>query len=342
MDRIRKLLYELVQIPGPSGFEGRVGERIRELIRPSVDWAELDAMGNLLAEKAGPEGAPVLMLMAHMDEISMVVTGVNGGRVAFDYVGTINPVVAVGQPVRILSEDGDISGVVSAPIVHLNESMGDLWIDVGLVGSSVLPGDPICFDTVPRWLDRDQTVLAAKAIDDRSGCAALIELAGRLMDKSIDARIVYAFTVQEEVFARGAQHAAKNLKPDWTIAVDNGFAAPPGGDHGDALQLGEGPIIRRFETIKPQRGTHIAFYDQELVRALRRCADKLELPYQVDARFNLYTDAAGVALANLDAKCASVSTPRRYAHSAIEVAHLGGIKRTIDLLEAFVLDKWSR
>ena len=45
------LLCELVQIPGPSGFESRVTARLKELIQPYVDEVRIDKIGNLIAKK---------------------------------------------------------------------------------------------------------------------------------------------------------------------------------------------------------------------------------------------------------------------------------------------------
>ncbi len=180
MDQIREDLLDLVQIPGPSGFEAPVAEWISEKIQPYVSNVEIDGMGNLLAVKKGAPGSPVFMIMAHTDEVSMVVTYAGDGFVRFDYVGSINPAVVVGQPVRVLTQSGPIPGVVCSPSVHLSQSLAELWIDVGPRVGRVEPGDPIIFDTTPRWLDDEEKVLATKAADDRTGCAVLIDTARRL------------------------------------------------------------------------------------------------------------------------------------------------------------------
>ena len=49
MEALRKDLLDLVRIPGPSGFEQAVAEKIQERIGPHVSSVEADKMGNLIA-----------------------------------------------------------------------------------------------------------------------------------------------------------------------------------------------------------------------------------------------------------------------------------------------------
>ena len=168
----------------------------------------------------------------------------------------------------------------------------------------------------------------------------LIELARRLEPVELGVRLVFAFTVQEEVGARGATYAARNIHPDYAVALDNAYATDPGADKTKAFPLGTGPVIRRFETIKPGRGMYINFADPKLVQDLRKAGDKENIPYHVDVRFNIYTDAAGAYEAWSDIKCTSLTVPRRYSHSPYEVTHLGGMMHTVKLLETYFKETW--
>src|SRR5512137_1163102 len=112
MEMLRQDLLDLVKIPGPSGSEGQVADWIEARIAPHVTRVERDGMGNLIAVKEGPTDAPVFMLMAHMDEVSMVVTYAGDGFIRFQDVGTIDPACMPGQPVLVLTQSGPIPGVV--------------------------------------------------------------------------------------------------------------------------------------------------------------------------------------------------------------------------------------
>jgi putative aminopeptidase FrvX len=342
METLRQDLLDLVKIPGPSGFEGEVADWIEARIKPHVTRVERDGMGNLIAVKEGPAGAPVFMLMAHMDEVSMVVTYAGDGFIRFQDVGTIDPACMPGQPVLVLTQSGPIPGVVCSPSVHLAQGNLPLWIDVGPRIDRVEPGDMIVFDTTPRWLDDDQKVLATKAADDRTGCAILIETARRLSREDLKLTLVFAFTVQEEVGARGALYAARQIHPAWAVAVDNSYATNPGTGPDKGVPLGTGPVIRRFETNKPGRGTFINFGDPELIRKLREAAKKAGIPVHVDARYNLFTDASGAYEAFSDIRCTSLTVPRSYSHSPYEVTHLDGLEHAVGLLCAYFGSNWKR
>ena len=333
---LRRDFLELVRIPGPSGFEQPVADVIREKVRSHVSTVQMDGMGNLLATKEGPKGAPVLALMARMDEISMVTTDVRDGFVWFDFVVDINPAVTAGQPVVILTEKGPVPGVVRSPSTHLGQTLNRLWIDAGPRCSQVEPGDPIVFDTTPRWLNDEETLLASRAVDNRQGCAILLETARRLAGVELDVSVIFAFTVQEEVGCRGARHLAKTVYPKWAISIDTGYGGDPEAGPGVGVPLGTGPVIRRFESVKPARGMLMFFADRELVRGLKKSADEAGVPYSLDVRFGLFTDAAGVYDEWSDIKCVSVTVPRRNSHSPYEVIDLNTMDQVSTLLAVFL------
>ncbi len=341
MEELKRDLLELVAAAGPSGFEGPVAELIKGKLSPHVPDLHLDRMGNLLATKGAGEGAPTVALFAHMDEVSMVVTRIEGEFIYYHPVGTINKSITYGAPVLVLTESGPIPGVVCSPSVHLLQEIGEGWIDVGRRVDSVEVGDHIIFDTTPRWLDEAQDILAAKALDDRLGCAILLELARRVRDVPLKANLVFAFTVQEEVGARGAQYVTRLLDPDLAIAVDGALANDPVERSTVDFKLGTGPVIVRFEGDAPDKGRFVNFSDPDLVRALRRAGDDAEVPYHVWAVFNAYTDAAGASKAFLHVKSAAIGAPGRYFHSPYEVTSVTGIAHTVTLLERYLRNEWA-
>jgi endoglucanase len=278
------------------------------------------------------------MFMAHMDQVSMVVTAITDGFVRFDYVGSIYPACVVAHPVLVLTESGPVPGVVGSPSYHMGQQMLDnLWIDVGGRVDRVRVGDPIVFDSTPRWLDDAQKILAARSLDDRTGCAILLELARRFRAVPLDTTVIFTFTVQEEVFARGAQFAAKHVHPRWVIAVDGGTAQNPSiRPEANCPPFDDGLIVRRYETIKPQRGVLTYWADPDLVRALARAADRTGARIHYDARYNVYTDAAGATEAWMDIKCTTLSTPRRYGHAPLEIVHMETLDKAVNVLDAFL------
>ncbi len=342
MDRLRSDLLELVGAVGPSGFEGPVREILEEKIRPYVADVCTDKMGNLIATKATDVRGPMVAVLAHMDEVSMVVTRIEGEFIYFHPVGTINKLITYGIPVLVLTESGPVPGVTCSPTVHLLQDLQEAWIDVGDRYDRVEVGDHVVFDTAPRWLDDGQTILASKAVDDRAGCTVLLELARRLHDVDLVANVVFAFTVQEEVGARGAQYVGSTLAPDYAIAIDTGLANDPVEASTAGVRLGMGPVIDKFEADAPDKGRFVNFADPWLVHALKKAGDQLGAPYHVHAGFNYYTDAAGVSKACPHAKAVKIGgAPRRYSHSPYEVTSLRGMEHSVSVLVKCIENEWG-
>jgi endoglucanase len=338
MEEFKRELLELVALNGPSGFEGPVAEYIRKKIEPFVTRVEIDGVGNVLATKQGPPGAPVLMFMAHMDQVSMVVTAIPDGFIRFDYVGSVYPACIVAHPLLVLTDSGPVPGVVGSPSYHMGQgNLDNLWLDVGGRVDRVRVGDPIVFDSAPRWLDDDQKILASRSLDDRTGCAILLELARRFKDVQLGVTVIFTFTVQEEVFARGAQYAAKMVHPKWVVSVDGGTAKNPSiPPEANVPAFDNGLGLRRYETIKPQRGVLTFWADPDLVRQITRAGERTRVPIHYDVRFNVYTDAAGSSESWMDIKCAALGTPRRYGHAPLEIVHLDTLGKAVAVLDDFL------
>ena len=79
-------------------------------------------------------------------------------------------------------------------------------------------------------------------MDDRAGCALLIETARRL--KSSPHEIYFVFTVQEELGVRGAKTSAYALNPDIGIAVDVTRTGDTPKARPMEVKLGGGPAIK--------------------------------------------------------------------------------------------------
>lgn len=342
LDRLRQDLQQLIALPGPSGYEEAVAEFIMQQLEPLHFTVERDGMGNVTASKTGVKAAPTFLITAHMDQVGLVVTKIVDGFIRIQYVGTINMSIGLGLPYTILTESGPVPAVACSPSVHLEQDFTEVWLDAGPRTELVQPGDPVIFDADPRWLDDEQTVLAGRAMDDRIGCAILLELARILDQTSLSVNLVLGFTVQEEISARGAEYLGRTLQPDFAIALDTGQADDPvqGVKQGQP-RLGTGPILRTFEGLNQDRGGFVNFSDRALVKALKAACESVGAQYHVDDSFNLYTDAAGIRKASPHTRSAYVGVPRRYSHSPYEVADLTAIVKTVEVLDAYFRQNWT-
>ena len=99
-------LKKLTMMDGVSGDEKPVRDFIIERIKDRVDSWYVDNMGNLITFKKGTGLNRKVMLAAHMDEVGLLITGINdNGLLKFKAVGGIDTRVLVGKRVRI-GKDG--------------------------------------------------------------------------------------------------------------------------------------------------------------------------------------------------------------------------------------------
>ena len=154
------VLKELCTLRGVSGNEHEVRDFLLEKVRKKADEVRVDRMGNVLAvKKADRADAPTILLDAHMDEVGMIVVGVNdNGLLSYDTVGGIDSRVVVSKRVRV--GEKAVPGVIGAKAIHLQTAAeretvlghSDLYIDIGAKDKAqaeelVQPGDYVSFDS---------------------------------------------------------------------------------------------------------------------------------------------------------------------------------------------------
>ena len=132
--------------------------------------------------------------------------------------------------------------------------------------------------------------------------------------------------LQEETGLKGASTSAFQLKPDLAIAVDVGFGRGPGASGWETFELGKGPTIGWGATNHPF-----------LHEALKKTADKLEIPYHVEILpRSSGTDGDALQLAMEGIPTIVISIPLRYMHTPVEMVAMKDIQRTGRLLAEFI------
>ena len=339
---INELVYELVQIPGPIGFESRVANRLQELLKDHVDEIYTDKIGNLIARKKGTGGKHSLALVAHLDQVSMVVMKVDE-FVWFDKIGWIDFGNLPGAPVLILGAERDIPGVVCASSTVGSRETGALWIDVGDRQEFVSVGDPIVYDCPPRWLDDNKTILASHSIDDRVGCAVLVELARKLI-KPPKHDIYFVGSVQEEIGSFGVKHFLRQVTPDWFIALDTGFAQDAKPDIQRTVPMRTGLGVRRLAFTQPSTPypAKVNFASPRLNQLLIDAAKKQNIPFHVDVSTGIWSDHNIAYEVNPDIESTFMFVAaRRYSHSPTEVADLRNAENAVAVLDQAIADMGS-
>lgn len=331
------ILEELSNAIGVSGEEDDVREIILAAIRNCAADIQVDALGNLTATQTGSVWPDYkVMIAAHMDEIGMMVTAVDGnGLIQFTNVGGIDPRILPGLRVKIGPKR--TPGVVLWKPIHMWRDMktmaiDSLRIDVGADDKSAAePGDRIAFDG--RYQQLSDTVVRGKAFDDRVGCSILVDI---LRGGPYPVTVCAAFTVQEEIGLRGAQVAAQRLRPDAAIVLEGtpAYDVPnpnldlEAGDlpRNPATRLGEGVVLTLVD------GRMIS--DPRVMAFLKETAAANDISYQVKTVGGGGTDGGAIHTAQSGVPTMTLSAPCRYIHSPTALLNLEDYGHTRALSQA--------
>ena len=345
-------IKELCALPGVSGWEEPVTayiidrldsqgfERAAAGTQPE-QWTQnsydIDPMGNLTVFKTGASApGKRLMLAAHMDEVGLIVTDItDDGYLRFDFVGGVDRRVIIGK--RVLVGDGAIPGVIGICPIHLTDKsaasdipkLERLLIDIGVrdresAAALVNLGDRAVFDGFVT--EFGSGLLKAKAIDDRLGCAVLLEL----LASELPVDCYFAFTVQEEVGTRGATVAAYRVKPDVALVVEGTTAADlPGVETGKKIcRLGEGAVVPFMD-----RGT---VYDRGLYEFVTRLAERRDIPWQTKSVVAGGTDAGIIHRSGKGVRTIGIAAGIRNIHSPASIASINDMESVLELAFAFL------
>jgi putative aminopeptidase FrvX len=324
---MRELIRKLVETYGPSGVEDQIRAVIRAEVEPLADEIAVDPLGSLIVHKQGGEGKRIA-LSAHMDEIGVMVCYVDEeGFARFTRIGGVSPLTCVGA--RVAFADGTM-GVIGVEGKREDTTkipkFEQLYIDVGATSRDDCPvqvGDAGVFVRRFAHVEGAQgTRLIAKAMDDRIGCAVLIETLRRLEHTPYDLYVV--FSVQEEVGLRGARTAAYGIDPDVAIAVDVTTTGDTPECYPMAVELGKGPAVK----IQDKRMiAHPAVRDLLIQRA-----KQADIPYQLEILEWGSTDAAAMQLVRAGVPAGCLSIPCRHIHSPSEMVDEKDVENSVRLL----------
>ncbi len=326
---MKDLIKKLTETYGPSGREEQIREVIRGEIEGLADEVRVDTMGNLIALKRGKGEGLKVMLAAHMDEIGIIVTHVDEkGFLRFAPVGGVHPLALLGG--RAVFADGTV-GTFGLEKREPGEeekipSLDKLYLDVGAKDKDSVPvgvGDIACFQR-PFVAQGDRFI--AKALDDRIGCAVLIQVMRDLEASPHD--VYFVFSVQEEVGLRGAITSAYGIHPDLGISIDVTGTGDTPEARTLAVSLGEGPAVKVKD-----RGmlAHPA-----VKNLLVKTAEELGIPYQIEVLERGTTDATAIQISREGVPAGCLSIPCRYVHTPSEMVDQNDVLNAVRLLVALL------
>jgi putative aminopeptidase FrvX len=311
-----------------SGSEEKLRAVIEKEIAPYVDSVSTDTMGNLIAFKKGESSEKKLMIASHMDEIGFVVTYIeDNGIIRVSNIGGIRFIASAFHSVVFANGTAGVLGI-DANTKPEDIKIGKMFVDIGAktkreAEKKVKIGD-ICA-VAPAFKRLAGGRYAAKAFDDKLGCAIAVDAARNAKKTAFDT--YYVFTVQEEVGCRGSKPSAFSVMPDFAVAVDVTTADGPG-EKGISVKLGGGAAIK----IKDSS----VICSKVIVDRMTELAKENKIKHQYEILAAGGTDTSSMQVAGAGCAAGCISIPTRYIHSPVEVVDMADVKACSELLTALI------
>ena len=332
-----ELIKRLSLLNGTSGREDAIREFIVNEVKDYADGIETDPLGNLIVFKKGKKTPKNrVMLDAHMDEVGFMITSINSdGTLNFERIGGIDKRVMLGRAVTV--GDNMLNGVIGLKPIHMTS--GDeklnmpkrMYIDIGANSKEdaknlVSLGDCAYFNS--EFVEFGDGYIKGKALDDRAGCAILINM----IKSELPYDMYFNFATGEEVGLGSAGTAAYRIRPDYAIVVETTTAADLADvpDNKKVCKLGDGAVI--------------SFMDRRTIYSKKLFDRAFELAKRDSIKAQVKSAVAGGNNAGVIHKTAggiqtlTVSMPCRYLHSPSCVLKIDDITESERIIRALAED----
>jgi putative aminopeptidase FrvX len=334
------ILRRIVLVPGVSGQEKPVADFIQGSL-PSRLKIQRDEMHNVWFTAGS--GKPHILFVAHCDELGWIVDKITPeGRIKVKQGGGVLPQAAEAHAVLIHTGAGPVAGIIAprpgyderrpegAPAQPYPASAFEIVLGVRSEQEArdlgVAEGNPV---TIKKTIvDFSPGLMATRAVDDRAGCAALLDAATRVdWEKLKGKTVTFAWDVQEETGLFGAAALAKVLQPDYVFAIDTFVSSdsPLESKRFAYSVVGQGAVLRAIDSssIVPKA---------ELRRVLD-IARSRGIPVQVGSSRGGNDGSVFLTGKTVDIP---LSWPGAYAHSFIEKIDRRDLEALTDLVLALV------
>jgi endoglucanase len=340
-DRVIRLLEELTNADGPTGFEGPIRDIVRREYSAIGLEVSTDGLGSIIGVMRGASESPKIMVAAHLDEIGMMVRYINAdGFVKFQNLGGWLDQALINQRWTIHTRKGPVFALSGLRAIHTTPSdlrsrvtpATDIFLDVGARSKAeaealgIRAGDPIA--PWSPFVKMSHNRYAAKAWDDRLGLALMIESARRFKEQGVRLpnTVYFVGSVQEEVGMRGAQTAAKAIRPDLGISLEVGIACD---------FLGVGPDLAQ-ECLG--KGPGIFLHDSSMLVNLKlrdhffSLSEKFGIPLQTEVIAGYGEDGSAMQMHATGTPAINFTVPVRYVHTHTGILDRGDFDQALELL----------
>ena len=387
------LIKKLTDACGLPGQEKEVRDIIKAELEGHADGMRTDRLGNLIAVKtwgqaaagvqsggagagarncpagdgADAQAGPHIALCAHMDEVGLCIRAIDkDGYLKFASWGIDARVL---HSKSVLVGKDRIPGVIGAAPIHLLPPekrsspvpADKLYIDIGAKNKEdaekrVSIGDFAAF--AGEYTEFGDHKIKAKALDDRIGCAAIIEVMkgtgaavalkgpdtaeaeGAVSDVLTDGaetagktgcKLTGIFTTQEEVGLRGAAVAAYAVDADLAIVIEGTICADTAEeDERQVTAQGLGPVVYIAD--------RTSVFQKKYIDSITAVAQRHGIPYQFKKAAAGGTDSARFHQAKGGTPCIGLAVACRYIHSPVSTVDKRDYENLVKLVRLYVAE----
>ncbi len=332
-----KFLEKYLNNASPTGHEKKGQKLWMDYLKPYVDEFITDTYGTCVGV-INPQAKYKVVIEAHSDEISWYVNYIsNDGLIYVVRNGGSDHMIAPSKRVIIHTNKGEVSGVFGWPAIHTRingkeetPKIENIFIDVGAESNKevekmgIQVGDVITYPDPFQVLNKNKFL--GRALDNRLGGFVIAE-ATRILHENNEKPTFGLYivnSVQEEVGLRGAEMITKTIRPNVAIVTDvcHDTSTPMINQkkEGD-IKIGKGAVISFAPAVQ-----------NNLRERLLSVAEKNKISIQrLASSRSTGTDTDAFAYSNGGVASALISTPLRYMHTTVEMAHREDVECAIKL-----------
>ncbi len=321
----------------PTGFEQEGQKLWLKYITPFIDDYWVDHYGTVVGI-VNPSAPYRVVIEAHADEISWFVHYITPeGFIYLRRNGGSDHQIAPSKRVNIHTDKGIVKAVFGWPAIHTRDekeespSLKNICLDCGCDSKEEVEKLGVHVGCVITYEDEfmilNENRFVGRALDNRIGGFMIAEVARMLKENKVKLPFGLYITnsVQEEVGLRGAQMVAQKIQPDVAIVTDvcHDTSTPMLNKivQGD-LKNGRGPVL-----------TYGPAVQNNLLKLVIKTAEKNDIPFQRAAASRATgTDTDAFAYSNSGVPSVLISTPLRYMHTTVEMAHQSDVENGIKLI----------
>ncbi len=331
------MLEKLTNAFGVSGCDEKIREIILSEISSYADEIDITKDGNIIVFKKGKKPSPKkVMISAHTDEVGFMAKHITeDGYLKICEVGGVDSRILLSKKVYV--GEKKIPGIVGIKAVHLTKKeerenvipLSDLYVDIGAKDREdalkyIEIGDYILFDGNYEKLGKNR--VKAKALDDRVGVLALIDLIKRECEYDFYA----VFNSLEEIGLKGAMTASYKVNPDIALILEGTTCSDVLGtkENEQSTCLSQGAVL--------SIGDRASVSYRELNEFIIKLAKDNNVPLQFKRTNAGGNDAGSIQTAKDGVKTAVLSMPVRYIHSPVSVMDLRDFESYKKITELFI------